>query len=267
VVRRLRGAKYDVALDVQGLVKSAVLARASGAGRVVGFSSAYVRERVAARLYTEPVDVPGAVHVIDRNLALLRPLGLDAVPREFPLDLPVPAEHVQAAVEGIGGRFALLNAGGNWPNKRWPAERFGALAALLREREGLRSMVLWGPDDVPVAEAVVAESRGAASRAPRTSLLDLMHLASAADLLVSGDTGPLHLAAAVGTPVVGIYGPTDPARNGPWDPRDVCVSRRERCECYHLRRCRAREWCLLDVSPDEVAGAAAARLRAGRERP
>jgi heptosyltransferase I len=77
----------------------------------------------------------------------------------------------------------------------------------------------------------------------------------------------VHLAAAVGTPVVGIYGPTDPVRNGPWHPEDVCVSRRSRCQCYHLRRCRAREWCLLDVGPDEVTTAIVRRLRARRGEP
>jgi heptosyltransferase I len=264
VLRRLRRAGYDAAIDVQGLVKSAVLARGSGAARVIGFSRPHVRESAAAWLYTEGVDVTGAVHVIDRNLALLRPLGIETTTREFPLALPAPSGHVQDAVDEIADPFVLINPGGNWPNKRWPAERFGALAARLRDGAGLRSMVLWGPADAALADAVVAGSGGAAVRAPRTTLVDVMHLARAAALLVSGDTGPLHLAAAVGAPVVGIYGPTDPARNGPWDPRDVSVSRRARCECFHLRRCRAREWCLLDLGVEEVAAAVTVRLGAGR---
>jgi heptosyltransferase I len=264
VVRAMRRCGYDAAIDVQGLLKSALLARASGAARVIGFSRAHVRERAAAWFYTEPVDVAGAVHVVDRNLALLRPLGIASAAREFPLELPMPADRVLEAVEEMRGPFVLLNAGGNWPNKRWPPERFGAVASLVRERAGVRSMVLWGPDDGPLAEAVVAASGGAAGRAPRTSLVDVMHLAKAAEALVSGDTGPIHLAAAVGTPVVGIYGPTDPVRNGPWNPGDVSVSRRARCECYHQRRCRAREWCLLDVEPEEVASAVLGRLRAQR---
>ena len=101
---------------------------------------------------------------------------------------------------------------------------------------------------------------GAAAIAPRTSLRDAIALVASAALVVSGDNGPIHLAAAVGTPVVGIYGPTDPARNGPWDADDRVVSRSSVCPCFHQRRCTAPRWCLLDVGVDEVAAAAIARL-------
>jgi ADP-heptose:LPS heptosyltransferase len=124
----------------------------------------------------------------------------------------------------------------------------------------MSSIVLWGPGDERLADAVVEHARGAAVLAPRTSLADLLTLARAARLVVSGDTGPLHLATAIGTPVVGIYGPTDPARNGPLCDADVSVSRHEVCQCYHLRRCRAPAWCLGDVEMREVLEAVDRRL-------
>jgi heptosyltransferase-1 len=260
--RRLRAARYDVALDAQGLVKSALVARLSGARRVVGFAREHLREGAASVFYSEVVHPPHGAHVVRKNLELLRATGLEPnVPLRFPLAAPAPRDEVTQAI--AAGRFVLLNPGGGWPNKRWPAERFGRLAHSLRDRLGLPSLVLWGPGDEALAETVVSSADGAAVRAPRTDLGDLLALCRAAAVLVSGDTGPLHLAAAVGTRVVGIYGPTDPARNGPWDPRDVCVSRREACECYHRRRCRAARWCLDDVGVEEVAGAVYRRVERG----
>ena len=123
------------------------------------------------------------------------------------------------------GAFAMINPGAGWPNKQWPAERFGALAAHLRDRHGLRSTVTWGPSERALAESVAHASNGAAAVAPATEIGDLLALARAASLCVAGDTGPAQLAAAVGTPVVGIFGPTNPARNGPWAADDTSVSR------------------------------------------
>jgi len=184
----------------------------------------------------------------------------DVAPR-FPLTVPAPSPAVHEAI--AAGPYAVLNPGGGWPNKRWPADRFGRLARRLRERRGWRSLVLWGPGDEALADAVTGHSEGCAVRAPRTDIGDLLSLVQGASVFVSGDTGPLHLAAAVGTPVVGIYGPTDPARNGPWDPRDVCVSRSGVCECSHLRRCRAARWCLDEVGVEEVAEAVYRRVERG----
>jgi lipopolysaccharide heptosyltransferase I len=264
--RRLRARRYDAAIDFQGLLKSAALARLSGARRVVGFAAAHLRERAAAPWYTERHAPPAGGHVIAKNLALAAALGAPAGPMEFPLrsvDSPVAREARRA------GRFALLNPGAAWPNKRWPPERFGELARRLRARCGLRSIVTWGEGEEPLARRVVEASDGAAAAAPPTDLGDLLALVRAAALVVSGDTGPLHLAAAAGAPVVGLYGPTDPRRNGPWAPDDIVVSRYEACGCHFERRCRfagsARgRWCLQDMGVDEVWGAVEARLaRAG----
>jgi ADP-heptose:LPS heptosyltransferase len=130
----------------------------------------------------------------------------------------------------------------------------------LRAAHGLTSVVLWGDGERQLAEAIVAAAPDAAIVPPATRIADLVALARTAALMVSGDTGPAHIAAAVGTPFVGIYGPTTAARNGPISRCDVAVSRDDRCECPLQRRCTAARWCLLDIGVDEVAEAVTRRL-------
>jgi lipopolysaccharide heptosyltransferase I len=259
-MRLLRGRRYDVVFDAQGLVKSAMLARLAGGRRTIGWTRGHLREPAAALAYGETVDPRDARHVIDKNLALLRAVGIDAAERTVWLDPGEPSPAVARWAETTTSPSALLNAGANWPNKRWPPDRFGELAARLSAQHGLTPFVLWGPGDEALADAVVAASRGTASRAPATSLADVVWIARRAALVVCGDTGPIHLACAAGAPVVGIYGPTSPARNGPWHPDDLCVSRFEGCACHHQRSCRAPRWCLLDIGVDEVMRAVDARL-------
>ncbi len=260
----LRQAGYDLALDLQGLVKSAVLARAAGAGRTIGFARAHLREPAARFFYDEAVDPGDAVHVSWKNLALAAHVGAGAdavrLPFAIPLTVPVSAAAQQATGEAGPEGFALLNPGAAWPNKRWPAERFGALADRLRRQHALTSVVLWGPGEEPLADAVVTASQGAARLAPPTTIADMVAVASAARLMVSGDTGPLHLAAAVGTPVVALFGPTRAERNGPWAAEDLSISRTESCECLYERRCRRARPCIEDIAVDEVLAAATRRL-------
>ena len=261
----LRRRKYTVAIDLQGLLKSAVLARLSGADRVLGFSPAHLRERMARYFYSDAPDTPGR-HVVQKNLALVAALGIDTGLPEFPLDVPrTPA--VETVERQFGGApFALINPGAAWPNKRWPPDRLAAVASALAERHALRSIVLWGPAERELAEAVVAAAGGAALLSPPTTIADLVALARGAAIMVSGDTGPTHIAAAVGTPLVGIYGPTRPERNGPWRPADITVSRADSCECHHLRRCRRETMCLMDIGMAEVLDAVERRLAAEQTR-
>ncbi|MGQ0735565.1 MAG: glycosyltransferase family 9 protein [Acidobacteriota bacterium] len=274
-LRELRPRAYDVALDLQGLLKSAGMARLSGAARVIGFETRALREPAARWLYSEQCAVSPSMHVVKKNLAMLTALGVRAPVRpEFPFlrSESRVADHVvqDARAHGDGG-FALLNPGAAWPNKRWPPSRFGRLAGVLRDRHGMPSYVLWGEGEDVLADAVVSLSDGAARRAPRTSLADLLALFRQATLIVSGDTGPLHLAAAMSTPIVGLYGPTWPERNGPWSPDDEVVSRAAQCGCHHKRRCRRdgssegveQRMCLADISVDEVAAAVSRRLARG----
>jgi ADP-heptose:LPS heptosyltransferase len=264
-IQELRALRYDAALDLQGLIKSAALARASGAARVIGFSTDTLREREARFFYSEAAVPEAGAHVVRKNLAPVRALGINPGPLRFPIDAPLD-ERIAAALprpEGGGSpRFAILNPGAGWPNKRWPPDRFGAVAAFLKLRFDLPSLVSWGPGERPLAEAVVAASAGAARVAPDTTLGDVIALAKRATLFVGGDTGPLQIAAAVGTPIVSMFGPTSPARNGSWSPADIGLSRFDTCECHHKRQCRRPTNCIDEISVEEVTGAIERRLEA-----
>jgi lipopolysaccharide heptosyltransferase I len=263
----LRQVRYDAAIDFQGLLKSAVLARMSGAARVIGFSIWHLREKTARPFYSATGDAPvrpdAGEHVIHKNLRLLAAVGVHDETVRFPI-APVESAALAALRGEIGERtpFALINAGAAWPNKRWPPERFGEVAVFLKEVRGLQPVVLWGPGEEDLARSIVAASGGAARLAPSTRLGDLVELARAAALVISGDTGPLHIATAVGTPTVAIFGPTDPRRNGPWDPRDAVVSRYDSCGCHYDRRCHEPAWCLESVGVPEVTAAVQQRLSA-----
>jgi heptosyltransferase I len=266
-IRELRRSRYDVAIDLQGLIKSAMLARGSGAHRVIGFAARYARERLARPFYTSAYD-PGrgglyapqeTRHVVEINMGALTMLGITPGRPEFPID--AVASHVAQEIrDRTGGRYALLNPGAAWPNKRWPPVRLADVAVMLRDRHDLASVVLWGPGEEGLAHEVVAAARGAAMPAPPTTIADVVALARGAALMISGDTGPAHIASAVGTPIVGIFGPTRPVRNGPLSSRDVTVSRDRFCRCHHLRRCTQPRMCLLDVGVEEVVEAVDRRL-------
>jgi lipopolysaccharide heptosyltransferase I len=272
VLREIRPVRYDAAIDLQGLLKSALLARLSGARRVIGFASTHLRERTAAPFYSERVDPGPVTHVMHKNAALARALGVTDLPLRFPLTtgaspaLAVVRHDLGVAPDSGGAgphprdRFALINPGAAWLNKRWLPDRFGKVAAFVRERFGLSSIVLWGPGEEARAREVADASGGAARLAPATTIADLVELSRAASLMISGDTGPLHIAAAVGTPIVSLFGPTDPQRNGPWAGGDEVLSRWGQCECRYQRRCRRAAWCLADITVAEVTAAIERRM-------
>jgi lipopolysaccharide heptosyltransferase I len=261
--RQVRSVRYEMALDFQGLMKSAVLARASGARRVLGFSMWHLREKGARPFYSEGVDV-ASVHVIQKNLRLLEALGVQHPAVEFPLRRVASPARDLMVEQAAGAPYAVINPGAAWPNKQWPAQRFGELAAFLQDVRGIMPFVLWGPSEAPLAQAVVDASSGAARLAPPTRISDLVEVFRNAALVISGDTGPLHIAAAVGTPAVSIFGPTDPARNGPHAPADIAVSRYATCGCHYDRRCHTSEWCLASIPVAEVTAAVQQRLAAER---
>ena len=271
--RELREAAYDVALDVQGLGKSALAARLSGARRVVGFAAPFLRERWARWLYTETADPGRPRHVVDRNLGILRAFGTAGDDWSFPIRTsPSSAvDSLRRRLDPPGGGYVVINPNAAWSTKRWPTDRYGAVAAHVRRAHGRPAVVIWGPGDESRAAAAVSASAGTAILAPPTDLVELAALLRAGALLVSGDTGPLHLAAALGTPVVGLYGPSDPVRNGPWSPDDRVVSAFPQCDCaarraaagrsvHMVRRCRARTRCLETVSIERVCAAVDRRL-------
>ncbi len=262
LIAELRRERYDVVLDPQGLLKSAVLARMAGGRRVIGFSRTHLREPAARLFYGEQCRPDTVRHVVELNLSLASSLGVDFGSWEFPLEVldKAGSTDVRRRLGLEKGHYAVINPGAAWPSKRWPPKRFGAIAQQLRRRHQLPVAVTWGPGEESLAGSVVAASDGAAIVAGKTSLTELVAVLQDAVLLVSGDTGPLHIAAALGTPIVGIYGPTDPNRNGPWAPADSTVSRFTDCRCHHRRWCRATRWCVGDISADAVAAAVDDRL-------
>jgi heptosyltransferase-1 len=259
-LRGLRSVRYTAAIDLQGLLKSAVLARAVGAWHTIGFPRAHLREPLARAFYTDAPDPGPHPHVVFRNLALLAPLGARDVRPSFPLQVPItPA--VEEVEQRFGpGAYAVLNPGAGWTNKRWPPDRFGAVASVLQSSLGLRSLVLWGRGEERLASAVVDASHGAAEVAPPTSVTDLFGIIRGARLMIAGDTGPLHIASALGTPVVALFGPTHVERNGPWAPADMAIARTDRCSCLYRRRCRRGAACIEDIAVEEVVAAAGRRL-------
>jgi heptosyltransferase I len=259
-MRELRRARYDAVIDLQGLLKSAVLARAAGGRKTIGFPRAHLREPVARFLYTEIPDPGSATHVIHKNLALLAAVGVSDSRVRFPVNIPrTPV--VQTLNERFSGRgFVLINPGAAWPNKRWPPDRFGAVASAIQRDLGLSSVVLWGPGEERVAADVVAASSGDAELSPPTTIPDIVGLARSARLMVSGDTGPLHIAAAVSTPIVALFGPTFAERNGPWAPDDISLSQASQCICHYERQCRRHSRCIDDIGVDDVVNAVRRRM-------
>jgi lipopolysaccharide heptosyltransferase I len=265
-LQRLRASAFDVALDFQGLLKSATIARLARAPRVYGFARRSLREPASRFLLTHTVNVPLDINVIRKNLALAAAaLGID-VPEdgdefEFPIAVSPEQEREASDAAALGrGNFAILNAGGGWPTKLWSAERFGALADALLARHNLRSLVTYGPGERELAESVARASRTGAARPVSLSLKGFYALARRASLYVGGDTGPTHLAVAAGAPVVGLFGPTEWWRNGSPRAADLCVERTDtgcRTDC-HRRACSA--WICMDIDVASVAAAADERL-------
>ncbi len=215
--RQLRSLKFDVAIDPQGLTKSSALGWLSDANQRIGFTGPQGRE-LSVWLNTELVE-PTVEHVVDRYLQLLSPLlGSDTIEARF--ELPIKShETVERFLQQarFGSHFAILNPGAGWDSKIWPANRFGQLAKYLGNQHQMPSVVVWAGDrERRWAELIVAESGGHAWLAPSTTLPELATLMHRADFCVAADTGPLHLAAAVGTRCIGLYGTTRPAISGPY---------------------------------------------------
>ncbi|PYN87668.1 MAG: lipopolysaccharide heptosyltransferase I [Candidatus Rokuibacteriota bacterium] len=221
--RHLRAARLDVAIDLQGLVKSGVITAATGAPLRIGFTAAHCRERLNVLFTNRRVAPPPAArHVVDRYLSLVEPLGVRARAVEFALPTGTAEERrLDEFLMGAGlkprDRLVVLNPGAGRPDKRWPIESFRALTRRLADEAGAAVLVIWGPNELADARAIVDhEPPGRAILAPPTNLDELLAVLRRASVIVAADTGPLHLAAALGTRCVGLYGPTAAERNGPY---------------------------------------------------
>ena len=274
--RELRAAGYSAVLDLQGAIRSAVIARISGCPRRIG--EAAPREWPAQWLFTERVVTHGA-HVIEQDLELASAVagdpfaadlaGASGLAKNSGLTNPAPLLPIDPEAEAwcanwLAGTFpstssgsakpiALITPGAGWGAKRWPPERYAAVAEGLAQR-GLHVVVNAGPGEEPLATTIASGSAVALT----ATLPQLIALTRRIALCIGGDTGPLHLASALGRPVVGIYGPTDPSRNGPYGTRARVL--RSPCSRRDHSRRAAPDPGLLTISPDDVLRAAAELL-------
>lgn len=251
--KELVAAGYDAVLDLQGSIRSATIARMAKIKRVIGEDAP--REKPARWLFTERVATKGA-HVIEQDLELASAVAGDELAftqAQLPVD-PAAEAWCDRLLASSGSRpVALINPGAGWGAKRWPVDRYAKVARGLMER-GFRILVNAGPNEEPMADVIVKETSGGAIPLA-TSLDQLVAISRRIALCVAGDTGPLHLACALGRPVVGIYGPTDPSRNGPYGTQ-FRVLRSPTSKRDHKRR-EEPEAGLLSITPEDVLKAAA----------
>jgi len=261
---RLKANHYEVALDFQGLWKSAAFGYFSGAKRLIGFDKEVLKEPGCRILYDSRV-VPNveAAHVIEIYGALVRSLGVETNGLRFDLstceedEAYVSSQLVSRQVDD----FIILNPGGGWVTKHWDPENYAALHFRLRKTTRLQTLLTWGPGEEHLIDQIV---RGCEQDPPltfSTTIPQFIALVRRARLFVGGDTGPMHLAAACGVPVVGIFGPTDPLRNGPFSPQDIVVSHKVPCGPCYKRSCKIYgKECMRLVTVDEVHQAVLQRL-------
>jgi heptosyltransferase I len=255
-LREVRDQHYQVVADFQGAVKSATFARMSQANAIFGF--AHPREWPARIFYQHQVQTSG-VHVIEQYLSLAeavagKPLTQSAT--TFPRDERAEASIVKK-ISGFSENLVIINPGAGWGSKQWPAARYGEVARAL-SLLGLFPLINFGPNEHELAYEVHTTSNGVAQPIS-CSISELIALTRRARLFIGGDTGPLHLAAALQVPVVAIFGPTDPARNGPYGAKSVVL--RNPASRTSLSHTRAPNPGLLAISAVEVVSAARELLR------
>ncbi len=263
-LRRLRSFEFDVALDFQGLLKSASIIKLAKAVRRYGFSKQNLREPASRFLLTNTIDVEQKTHIIRKNLTLAqRALEISVPENDFEFPIFTDRTHRKEAekiTEQTGENFAILNPAGGWATKLWHAEKFGALADRLWEENNLISVVTTAPNEIRLAEKVLQRSESKKVILAQPSLKGFYELARRAKIYIGGDTAPTHLAVAAKTPIVGIFGPTEWWRNGSPNADDICIERNEigcRVDC-HRRTCA--NWICMDIPVETVLQAAQKRL-------
>ncbi len=260
-------ARFDAAIDFQGLLKSALLAFLSRAPLRIGFARSCVREASAELFYNCRVTpAPALGHVIELNAALVEPLGARMREVSFPLvalsqDESYIAERL--AEHGLS-HFIVVNPGAGWRSKLWPVERYSELIELVYTRLKLPSVVVAGPGEEELVRRLAAGLRRAPLCHFPANIKQLLVLCRRALCFVGGETGPLHIAAAVGTPVVGIYGPTDPIRYGPFGPGHSVIWRGIDCSPCHSRVCPIKTNECLDIPAERVFEMVERRLKGAK---
>jgi heptosyltransferase I len=261
VIAQIRNRKWDGAIDYQGLWKSAFLPFFGGAPKRIGFSSATIREFGVPILYTDSVNCR-TTHIADQNGELSVRAGAKVPVAGVCLqvaDADATRVRMDLAKEGLS-RYIVLSPGGGWRSKCWPAERFGALSQKIRQQIGIPCVINYGPGEEALAAEVLAASGEGKPLSYDGEMGTLRALLAHAQCIVGGDTGPLHLAVALGTPAVALFGPTDPTRNGPYPPGEIILRSPKAVTSYG--RCNETDPSLLDLSVEDVFAAVKRRLEA-----
>jgi len=248
--------KNQIALDFQGLIKSAFLTYISSARRRIGFHRNNLKEPFASWFYTETLDkIPEDTHIVQKNLKLLSLLGIHEEKYEFPICFPDYLLDKTKKILSKAGynqpkKLILFNIGATWETKRWFTENWIILIEKIKSKRFF-PLILWGnEEEKKIAEKIHLESN--APLVPLLSLKEVMALIKEAALVVSGDSFALQAACALSRPVVSIFGPTNPKRNGPFNPRDMVAFHKLGCSYCYKRKCHYLE-CLKKITPEEVA--------------
>ncbi len=227
--RDLKAEDYDLVIDLQGLLRSGIIAKATWAKMRVGFTDA--REG-ASLFYTHKVKSERNLHAVERYLKVAEFLGLKDDEILFPF--PPVDDFRYGEIDVLKGRYAVIVPGARWQTKRWPSERFGELASMLP----LKTVVIGGKSDITIAENVIRISKGKTiSFAGKTGLKELLVIIKKADFIVTNDSGPMHIAAALRVPVFAIFGPTDPIKTGPYGEGHTVVRNNAPCSPCRKRKC------------------------------
>lgn len=264
-LRILRAKRFDCALDLHHLFKSGIIAYASGAPLRVGFRKLREGNFIFMNRWIRPDRRHS--HAVDKYLSLLSALGIHEAKwvRRFPLawdsgDEKAIGQFLTQHGLGQNEPWVGVNPGANWESKRWMPERYAKVADQLVEQCGVQILVLWGPGERFVAEAVARAMTQKPLIAPETTLKQLMALIHRCRLLISGDSGPLHIAAALGVPAVALFGPSDPIRNGPYGESHVVIQSSVPPATHYQIKERGSHW-MEAITTEEVLAAAIRQLR------
>lgn len=264
-IKNLRISDYDVALDFQGLLKSAAIAKLSKAKRRYGFSKQNLREPASRFLMNGTFEIASKTHIIRKNLTLAqKALNIEIPATDYEFPIYTSESHraeAERIIEQTGENLAILNPAGGWTTKLWAAEKFGALADKLWEENKLFSVITTAPNEIELAQKALENSKSGKVIIVQPSLKGFYELAKRAEIYVGGDTAPTHLAVAANAPLVGIFGPTEWWRNGSPNESDICVEREDincRVDC-HRRRCD--NWICMKISIETVFQAVQKRLK------
>ncbi len=256
-LKLIRG-RFDLVIDIQGLIKTGVIAWLTQSPRVIGFDKHDCRERPSAWFTHETIPYMGKkIHVVDRYLAMIQALGAQEVYREFPLVVPAEAEaHIEAFwkanPELTAKPMVALHHGVGFPTKRWPIERFAQLGDRISKELGFNILLTWGPGEEEAVKKLSSLMKEKQWVSPKNTLHESIHMLKRMSLCIGCDTGPMHLSAAQGVPTVSLFGPTNPVYSRPHGDNHEVVMKPQPCSFCHKHSCPTQIECMTAITVDDV---------------